>query len=155
MAFPANHAAVLDRIDEELGSARAPTPQLFAKVTASACPRLSTLNKSGAAARLQQLIAAGAWTDAALVLIELEMPAWTVRRLVCEDGEWLCSLSCLPNLPMALDEPVEATHEILPLAVLRAFVEVRRRNMAASQLVARAPLVQPTPERMICCDNFA
>ena len=28
---------------------------------------------------------------AALALVELELPAWKLRRLIYEDGEWLCS----------------------------------------------------------------
>jgi hypothetical protein len=42
---------------------------------------------------LDRLIEAGAWTDAAITLIGFELPSWSVRRLACEDGEWLCSLS--------------------------------------------------------------
>jgi hypothetical protein len=54
---------------------------------------LTRAGKAGKAARIDQLIKAGAWSDAALTLIELELPAWKVRRLVYEDGEWFCSLS--------------------------------------------------------------
>ena len=31
-------------------------------------------------------VAAGAWADAALVLIELELPAWSLRRLIREEA---------------------------------------------------------------------
>jgi hypothetical protein len=34
---------------------------------------------SGKATRVRQLIAAEAWTDAALALIELELPQWKLR----------------------------------------------------------------------------
>ena len=56
------------------------------------------------AARIDQLIEARAWNDAALALVELELPAWKLRRLVYEDGEWHCSLSRQPNLPVALED---------------------------------------------------
>src|SRR6476659_10952614 len=82
------------------------------------------------AARIDQLIEARAWDDAALALIELELPAWKLRRLVYEDGEWLCSLSSHPNLSVALDDTVDARHEVLPLAILSAFIEARRRASA-------------------------
>jgi len=154
MAFTADHMAVLDRLEEELRLARAPMPRLFSKLVATVCIRLPLLNKSGQAARIEKLTSAGAWADAALLLLELEIPAWKLRRLVCQDGEWLCSLSRQPNLPIAFDEPVEATHEILPLAILRAFVEVRRSELPAAQSVARVPQVRPVPEQLICCDNF-
>ena len=74
---------------------------------------------------LDRLIETGAWTDAAITLIGFELPHWSVRRLVSEDGKWLCSLSRQPNLPIVLDEPVEGSHAVLTLAVLRAFVAAR------------------------------
>ena len=155
MAFAADDVTVLGQLDEELRLAYAPMPELFAKLVTTACTLLPRLNKSGPAARVEGLAGAGAWVDAAFLLLELEIPAWKVRRLVCQDSEWLCSLSRQPNLPIALDEPVEATHEILPLAILRAFVEVRRSAMGAGRFVARVPQVQPMPEGLICCENFA
>ena len=65
----------------------------------------------------------GAWTDAALALIELELPQWRVRRLAYDDGEWYCSLSRGRELPDWLDQPVEGRHADLALAILSAFVE--------------------------------
>jgi len=46
------------------------------------------LTPPSSAARIDQLIEARAWNDAALALVELELPAWKLRRLVYEDGEW-------------------------------------------------------------------
>ena len=154
MTFAADDAAFLDRLDEELRLARAPTPKLFSKLVATMCTRVPRLNTACAAARIENLAGAGACADAALLLVELAIPAWKVRRLVREDGEWLCSLSRRAHLPIALDEPAEATHESLPLAILRAFLQVHR-NVVAGPCAARVPQVQPMPERMICCDNFA
>jgi len=37
------------------------------------------------------LIESEAWTEAALALVELELPLWKLRRLVHEEGIWLCS----------------------------------------------------------------
>jgi hypothetical protein len=71
---------------------------------------------------LDRVIEAGAWTDAAITLIGFELPNWSVRRLVCEDGEWVCSLSRQPNLSIFLDELAEGSHAVLALVVLRAFV---------------------------------
>jgi hypothetical protein len=48
---------------------------------AEALWRLPVLSRAGKTARLQQLVAAGAWTEAALTLIELELPAWSLKRL--------------------------------------------------------------------------
>src|ERR1700685_417664 len=104
MAFGADCAILFDRLDEELRGAPALVPGLFAKVIACACSRLPALQAAGPDARLDRLIAAGAWTDAALALVELELRAWSVRRLVCDDGQWLCSLTRQPNLPAVLDD---------------------------------------------------
>ena len=98
MAFAADYAILFDRLDDELRVAAAPGPGLFAKIIAGACTRLPALNKSSKAAMVDRLIEAGAWTGAALALIELELPAWKVRRLVLDDGEWFCSLSRQPSL---------------------------------------------------------
>ena len=48
--------------------------------------RVSILGKSDKASRIASLIKAGAWTEAAFALIEFELPAWKLRRLVYEDG---------------------------------------------------------------------
>ena len=102
----------LDRLTEQLRLAPALTADLVSNVVAGACTRIPVLNKAGKATRrLDQLIEAGAWSDAALALIELELPAWKLRRLVYEDGEWFCSLSKQPNLPVALDDTADACHE--------------------------------------------
>jgi hypothetical protein len=76
--------------------------------------------------RLAQLIESRAWTDAALALIDLELPFWQVRRLAYDDGEWYCALSRERELPDWLDQSIEARHADLSLAILSAFVEARR-----------------------------
>jgi len=68
------------------------TPDLISNVIADGCTRFPAMKRAGKAARIAQLIGVGAWSDAALALIELEPPAWKLRRLVYEDGEWHCSL---------------------------------------------------------------
>jgi hypothetical protein len=155
MATAAERASLPDRLDEELRLARSPTPDLFSDVVEAACRRLPVLKKSGLVARFERAIETCAWTEAALALVELEIPDWKVRRLVCEGGEWLCSLSRQPNLPMALDDTVDASHQTLPLAIIRAFVEVRRRSAVVPQVIFAVPQVQSTSEAWICCDNFS
>jgi hypothetical protein len=156
MAFGADHLMLLDRLDENLQSASEPAPALFAMTIADACTRILTLRKSSKAIRIDRLIDAGAWTDAAFAVLDLELPAWTIRRLVCENGEWLCSLSRQPNLPPAMDDTVDAVHAVLPLAVLRALVGARRGGgVAACQAVSTVPEIRPVAGERICCDNFA
>jgi hypothetical protein len=155
MMIGAEQAVDFDRLDDELRLAPALAPELLCKVMESAGTRLSLLRKSGKTARIDRLIEAGAWTDAAFALIELEMPTWTVRRVIHEDGEWLCSLSRQPNLPMTLDDAAEASHEVLPLAILRAFLEARRRRSVPTQIISAVPQIGPPHAQFICCDNFA
>jgi hypothetical protein len=150
------HEDRLDRLTEQLRLAPVLTPNLVGAVIADACIRLPVLHRTGKAARIHQLIEAGAWSDAALALIELELPAWKLRRLIYEDGEWFCSLSKQPNLPVTIDDTADARHEVLPLAILSAFLEARRGTSAARETSPpTVPQVQPTSGIVICCDNFA
>jgi hypothetical protein len=156
MLAPESQSFDLDLLDRELYLAPAVTALLFRKVAESgACTRLPSLGQMGKTITLDRLIEAGAWTDAAITLIGFELPNWSVRRLVCEDGEWLCSLSRQPNLPIFLDEPAERSHAVLALAVLRAFVAARCRSAATQQMTASVPLVLPRPAFVFCCDNLA
>jgi hypothetical protein len=156
MLFDPKHEDRLDRLTEQLRLAPALTPNLVGAVIADACIRLPVLHRAGKAAWIDQLIEAGAWSDAALALIELELPAWKLRRLAYEDGEWFCSLSKQPNLPMAFDDTADARHEVLPLAILSAFLEARRATSAVRETSSpTVPQVQPTSGIVICCDNFA
>jgi hypothetical protein len=88
-------------------------------------------------------------------LIELELPAWKLRRLVRESGEWICSPSRQPNLPAAFDDTVDAVHEVLPLAILLAFLQARRMAGTVAHAIAAVPAIAPAANGLICCDNFA
>jgi len=147
------HQDPLDRLGNQLRLAPALTPDLISNIIAGACTRLLVLKKAGKTIKLDRLIKAGAWSDVALALIDLELPAWKVRRLVYEDGAWLCSLSKQPKLPIELDDTAEAMHEVLPLAILSAFVEARRRKSVARETTV--PLIWSTSINAICCDNFS
>jgi hypothetical protein len=156
MLFDPKYEDPLDVLEEQLGRVHALTPDLISNVIANACTRLPVMKRAGKAARIEQLIEAGAWSDAALALIELELPAWKLRRLVYEDGEWVCSLSRQPNLPVALDDIADASHEVLPLAILSAFVEARRRASAMREtILPTVPPVRRTSGYAICCDDFS
>jgi hypothetical protein len=155
MAFAADCTILYDRLDEELRFAPQPTPDLFAKIVGGACSRIAVLSKSAHAKQIDRLIKSDAWTDAALALLELELPAWKLRRLVREGGEWICSLSRQPNLPATLDDTVDASHELMPLAILLAFVQARRSSEETRQFISAVPAVQSVMCERVCCDNFA
>jgi hypothetical protein len=88
-------------------------------------------------------------------LLELELPQWKLRRIVYEDGEWHCALSRQPQLPLELDEVAEASHEILPLALLVALLQASRDVAAGATRVTAVPRVILAPGYAVCCDNFA
>jgi hypothetical protein len=155
VAFDAARSEIFDRLEERLRVVPALVSGLFAEVVSGACRRLPDLGRSGGMARLDPLVGADAWTDAGLVLVELELPAWSLKRLFYEGGEWFCSLSRQVNLPAALDVTTEAHHDSLPLAILLAFVQARRMAETAPAVISVTPHVRPAPDSMICCDNFA
>jgi hypothetical protein len=147
-----DHPKTADRLSllaDQLRSAQVVTADLIS------CMRLPALARTEKAARLNWLIEAGAWTEAALALIELELPQWQLRRLVHDDGEWLCSLSRQPNLSAELDDTVDARHETLPLALLSAFLETQRQVSAREVGSSPVPNVRPATAYVACCDNFA
>jgi hypothetical protein len=154
MGLEAKNLAALDSLEEVLQSAQEPTLHLLERIVTGVCTRIPLRAKSETFDRLIHFAKIGAWTDAALVLIANELPLWRVRRLAYENGEWHCALSYQPNLPMAFDDYAEATHEFLSLAMLRAFVEARRRGCAMQESASIVPHIQPWPEQIMCCENY-
>jgi hypothetical protein len=139
-------------LEDELREAQAITPELMAGVIAQACTRYPGQSPA-AKAGLDRLMASGAWTDAVLALLGLELPRWQLRRLVFDDGVWHCALSREPGLPFELDDMAEAVHENLPLAMLGAFLQARRRSLAPR--TGSVPQVPAMQGHVVCCDNFA
>ena len=154
MLFDPKHEQYLGRLEAELRRARALTPELMSDVAAQACVRFAS-HGGPAKLKIERLIGAGAWTDATLALIAFELPQWTLRRILYEDGEWHCSLSRQPQLPLELDEVAEASHEILPLALLVALLQASRDVAAGATRVTAVPRVDLAPGYAMCCDNFA
>jgi hypothetical protein len=142
-------------LDDRLRDAHAVTSELIAEIIGETCRRFPAAGQTGKTARIERLIGSGAWTDAALALIDLELPLWQVRRIAYDDGEWYCALSRERELPDWLDRSVEARHADLSLAILSAFVEAQRtaspRSSTSVPAVPRdaTPLYEP-----VCCDNF-
>ncbi|MFK4722361.1 hypothetical protein ABIE89_003461 [Bradyrhizobium niftali] len=152
--------AALRRLDppslsQRLRAAPAMTPPLMHDVIDHACRRIPSLGDSEPTTRIMRLIDVEAWADAALALIELELPLWQVRRIAYDEGEWHCALSRERELPDWLDTAVEARHADLALALLSAFVEVRALAVDVSR--PSVPSVRPAPDPLyepIGCDNF-
>lgn len=142
-------------LDEKLHGEHAVTAALMSEIIRQACRRFPSVGQSAKTARIGQLIGSAAWIDAALALIDLELPHWQLRRLAYDEGEWHCALSRERELPEWLDHSIEARHADLALAILRAFVEAQSVS---------APLVRPSVPvvpherssfyQALCCDDF-
>jgi hypothetical protein len=142
--------------DDRLRDASAVTAELMSEILAETGGRFASAARTDITARIERLIRSGAWTDAALALLDLELPKWQLRRLAYDGGEWHCALSRQRDLPDWLDQPVEAHHVDMALAILSAFVDAQRTAAPSSRtsvpLVAReaSPLYEP-----VLADNFA
>ena len=154
MLFDPRHEDRIGGLEERLRRADALTPDLVGDVIAEACTRIAAHSPT-ARARIDRLIECGAWTDATLALIELELPSWKLRRLVYDDGEWLCSLSKQPRLPLGLDELAEASHESPPLAILIAFLRARQAAAESTPTLSAVPQIRAAQGYAMCCDNFS
>ncbi len=144
-------------LGERVHNALAVTPALIADIIGQTCRRCSAQSQNSRAKRIGQLIDMNAWTDAALSLIELEMPQWQVRRITYDGGEWYCALSRERDLPDWLDRSVEGRHADLALAILSAFVEVQGLNAEGASRTSVPPAPQgadPLYEPQMC-DSFA
>jgi hypothetical protein len=137
----------LNGLDARLCSAPVLTVELGSDVVATSCPRLALLRHTERTARAEQLIESGAWTDAALALLALELPQWQLRRIVYDDGEWYCALSKQREMPEWLDQSI---------AILRAFVSARQVSAPSTRSsVPIAPRAVGELYQPVCSDNFA
>src|SRR5262245_57142505 len=93
MLFDPKRKETLEPAEHALEGAAAPSAELFSQIMAGTGTPIPVLARTAAFDKLMQLIDAGAWTDAAMALLALELPQWKLRRLVFDDGEWLCCLS--------------------------------------------------------------
>jgi hypothetical protein len=144
----------IDGLEARLRRAHRVTPELMSEVLAEACPRFAAAG-AVARAKVNKLIDSAAWMDAAVAVLEIELPQWKLRRAVYEDGEWLCSLSREPWLPLCLDDLVETSHAVLPLAILAALVEARHATTVRGGKPATVPRVSRVSASAMCCDNFS
>src|SRR6478736_6728977 len=122
------HTTLADRLRDAYGV----TAEFLSDIIKETCRRFPS-NGSAKAARIERLIQSEAWTDAALALIDLQLPQWQVRRIAYDEGEWHCSLSRQRELPEWLDQSIEVHHADLPLAILAAFAEAQAATASAPQ----------------------
>jgi hypothetical protein len=143
-------------LSDRLHHADAATAGLFADVIGTTCRRFPSTGRTEKTARIERLIDAEAWMDAALALIDLELPQWQARRIAYDDGEWHCALSRARELPEWLDQSIEAHHADLALAILSAFVEAMRSGAPRTRTsVPTVPREVSALYEPLCCDNFS
>jgi hypothetical protein len=143
-------------LDDRLRSADAVTAELISEVIGARCRRFPSMGQTERTARLERLIGSEAWTDAALALIDLELPQWQVRRIAYDEGEWHCALSRQRQLPEWLDQSIEVHHANLPLAILSAFIDAQRISAPSVRTSVPAVAHDGSPfYEPVNCDNFA
>ena len=141
-------------LSDRLGDAKAVTPKLMSDLVATICRRFPSIGASETTARITDLIQHGAWTDAALALVDIELPLWQVRRIAYDEGEWYCALSRERELPDWLDRSVEARHPDLALAIMSALIEAQR--ISSPSIQTSVPVVRPSDALYECVnpDHF-
>jgi hypothetical protein len=142
-------------LSELIHDAPVATNGLLREIIGTTCRRFASPGQNASAARIERLLSADALAEATLTLIDLELPQWHLRRVIYDGGEWYCALSRERELPDWLDQPVEAHHHDLALAILAAFVEAQavtaplsRPSVPASRREANVFFAQ-------MCDNLA
>lgn len=143
-----------DDIERELINCSAMSPEILRRLVGCACVRLPKSVGTKDPSLFWRLINFGAWTDGAMLLIHLEMPPWRLRRLVQEEGQWLCSLSREPFLPMEIDETVQGRHENEAVALFLAFLHLRQNPPEPKEDQCPQPSDPQSKGTSMCCDNF-
>jgi hypothetical protein len=105
--------------------------------------------------RIEALARYGAWIQAALEALELDLPSWRLRRVAYDGGQWVCSLSQRPDLPIAFDDVAEAQHADLPQAILGAINEAHRLSGRGRERPSGVPPVGGASRALVDCDDFA
>jgi hypothetical protein len=118
------------------------------------CKRLAAMRHTAQAQRLASLMAAGAWTDAALALIAIELPGWQLRRLAYDEGEWHCALSAQRSMPDWLDDAVESHHPDMAAALLDALQAALNREGTGHLTAVQRPAKQAADTELMSCENY-
>jgi hypothetical protein len=126
----------------------------FTAICLTACKRLPAMRRTAEAQRLDRLVAAGAWADAALALIAMELPRWQLRRLAYDEGEWHCMLSDNRQMPDWLDDAVEAHHPDMATAILDALRAVVDREHAPHLTQVPMCSISPADSEPMLCENY-
>jgi hypothetical protein len=156
MSLHSQRSEQLAALAGQVSDADEATSELFFKIIVATARRLWASSETAKAAQLHDLIEAGALTQAALGLIELELPFWKLRRIAYDEGEWHCAMSRQRELPEWLDEAVEARHPSLTLAILSAYLEtVGQIELSRAPSRPSVPQTRAEQYEPLYCENFA
>jgi hypothetical protein len=126
----------------------------FTAICLASCKRLPAMRRTAEAKRLDHLVEAGAWTEAALALIALELPNWQLRRLTFDEGEWHCALSQERNMPDWLDDAIETHHADMATAILEAFRGAITRDGPSHLTMVPVSRTQRADFTPLLCENY-
>ena len=132
MLFHPDRAERLARLSDRLCAADEANTDLISAIFYEASDPVAAAAYKLKIMHLSKLIDAGAWTEVALAVLEMELPHWKLRRPVYDDSEWHCALSLHRELPDWLDDSIEAGHRDLSLAIWRALVEALRADITTA-----------------------
>jgi hypothetical protein len=137
-------------LERAVRDAHQPTAHLLSGIAAK-FPRFRQLEQVGKTVRFEQLLACGAWTDAALELAMLTGPGWSLQRLCRVDADWVCTLTQHPGTPDWLDDAAEASHPTPALAIVGALLGAKAKEARMPE-VATAHL--PSPDNAADSDDY-
>jgi hypothetical protein len=156
MSLHSQRSEQLAALAGQVSDADEATFELFSRIIVATARRLWAPSEAAKAVQLHDLIEAGALTQAALSLIELELPFWKLRRIAYDEGEWHCAMSRQRELPEWLDEAVEARHPSLTLAILSAYIEtVGQVELSSEPSRPSVPQTRAEQYEPLYCENFA
>lgn len=109
------------------------------------------------AIRIDALLQVRAGLEAALVLLGYDLPGWSMRSLIQEDGRWHCTLARHPSLPAALDDAVCGSEASPARAILAAMTEARCQDAdGATRRRSRSAGAEAVAELTgVGCDDYA
>lgn len=153
MSFIFTRHDPLAALTERVHHAEAASTELLSSVIEAVSRRTSAEKETWKNERLETLGKAGAFTDAALLLIARDLPQWQLRRLACDDGTWHCALARRGESPDWLNEAVEAHHADMTLALICAYLEAGQQREPEVD-IDRSPRRHTGHFETLCCENF-
>lgn len=148
------NSSQLAAIAQELCVNEHASADLLCSIAKKTCQRFP--KESANFAQISKLIAAGAFTEAVLTLVEFELPQWKLRRLAYDEEQWRCALSRQRKLPEWLEQSVEANHTDLTLAIALAYIKVLNSDEAPRRPTGRTvPEVRARRFETLQCENYA